>query len=169
MYSMYSSQWHNVYLMSNCIIGDLIKLKNICWSEIAEMKKKKSACLEQSSKADSKVVLESFFSSTCSTIESSLCSSNWKSFWIRSVLLAAWHVLQVVAVAWLKWNLFVLAFRWSEAHHQTEALGPFWSLGGKIRVVPRRGSCLHRLLTTNAGADPREKSDGSRVSQAPLA
>lgn len=59
--------------------------------------------------------------------------------------------------------------RWSEAHHQAEALGLAGGAGRQVRVAPRGGRVLRWLPAPHAGARPREESHGGRVPAPPLA
>lgn len=169
IYCTYPMAQH-LSVMSTGINSDLMKLNNICryWIKNSRSEKKKPSrkdILEQSWKGG----LVYFLPSGCRIILYSLCRTIQNGFWVQSVLFSCSAFLFSFSAPMTWLNLSVLVFRWSEAHHQTEALGPFWSFDGKIWVVPRGRSCIHRLLITYVGAGPRETSYGSRVSQAPLA
>lgn len=56
-------------------------------------------------------------------------------------------LLVIIACFWL---LIFLSFRWTTSHHKTEALGPLRRPGGEVRVGPRGGPIVCRLVVAYA-------------------
>ena len=58
--------------------------------------------------------------------------------------------LYVIAVIWRVSNNWFSIFRWTTSHHKTEALGPLRRPGGEVRVGPRGGPIVCRLVVAYA-------------------